>query len=46
MHIQFARPPITLFGIREQRFSDGFTSDLDTVYSSGYHRIIVIQIRK
>jgi len=44
---QFARPPITVYGIKEERFSkDIAMEDGDTVYSSGYHRIIVIQIRK
>jgi len=42
---QFARPPITLYGIREERFSESTALDnLDTTYSSGYHRIIVIEL--
>jgi hypothetical protein len=42
---QFARPPITLYGLKEERFSESIAlDDLDTVYSSGYHRIIVIQL--
>jgi hypothetical protein len=41
---QFARPPITLYGIREERFLGNIVLDWDTVYSSGYHRIVAVQL--
>lgn len=42
---QFARPPVTLYVIREERLSEGIAlEEWDNVYSSGYHRIIVIQL--
>jgi len=41
---QFARPPITLYGIRDERFKEIALEDWDVVYSSGYHRIIAVEL--
>jgi hypothetical protein len=40
---EFAKLPVTLYGIKEDRFSSQDSlNQWDTVYSSGYHRVIIV----
>ena len=42
---EFAKIPVTLYGLREERLSESnILDEVNTVYSSGYHRIIVIEV--
>jgi hypothetical protein len=41
---EFTMPPVTLFGVRNERFSANSTIEqLSAVYSSGYHTIFALQ---
>jgi len=42
--VQFATSPVTLYGVRDGRLSESNTFDkLNTIYSSGYHTILVLE---